>query len=238
MHPHDPSWQNWPLLEIGILGNIVPDFPLINKSFNLILQRTGSISMATHLILQKIFKTGFVSEPAPQADLALRTREQELHAEILKVFGQAVAIRHVDAGSCNGCELEIHAINGPHYNIEGMGVKFVASPRHADMLLVTGPVSRNLEVALKRTYDATPEPKWVVAMGDCGCTGGNVRRELRLLRKGLQRHPGRRRSAGLPAHADRPVAGHPRGGQPGQEKHGLKKPPAKGARKREGFPRR
>ena len=128
--------------------------------------------MATHLILQKIFKTGIVSEPAPQADLALRTREQALHADILKIFGQSVAIRHVDAGSCNGCELEIHAINGPHYNIEGMGVKFVASPRHADMLLVTGPVSRNLEVALKRAYDATPEPKWVVAMGDCGCTGG------------------------------------------------------------------
>jgi Ni,Fe-hydrogenase III small subunit len=125
--------------------------------------------MATHLILQKLFKVGIVSEPAPEADLALRSREQELHAEILKVFGQAVAIRHVDAGSCNGCELEIHALNGPHYNIEGMGVKFVASPRHADLLLVTGPVSRNLEVALKRTFDATPEPKWVVAMGDCGC---------------------------------------------------------------------
>jgi len=128
--------------------------------------------MAMHLILQKIFKTGFVSEPAPAANLALRTREQELHADILKVYGQAVAIRHVDAGSCNGCELEIHAINGPHYNIEGMGVKFVASPRHADLLLVTGPVSRNLEVALTRTYDATPEPKLVVAVGDCGCTGG------------------------------------------------------------------
>jgi Ni,Fe-hydrogenase III small subunit len=128
--------------------------------------------MATHLILQKIFKTGIVSEPAPQADLALRTREQELHAEILKVYGQAVAIRHVDAGSCNGCELEIHAMNGPHYNIEGMGVKFAASPRHVDLLLVTGPVSRNLEVALRRTYDATPEPKWVVAMGECACTGG------------------------------------------------------------------
>lgn len=101
----------------------------------------------------------------------MRTREQELHEEILKVFGQAVSIRHVDSGSCNGCELEIHAINGPHYNIEGMGVKFAASPRHVDLLLVTGPVSRNLEVALKRTYDATPEPKWVVAMGDCagGC---------------------------------------------------------------------
>jgi Ni,Fe-hydrogenase III small subunit len=128
--------------------------------------------MATRLILQKILKAGMVSEPAPQADLALRIREQDLHAEILKVFGQAVAIRHIDAGSCNGCELEIHAINGPHYNIEGMGVKFVASPRHADLLLVTGPVSRNLETALRRTYEATPEPKWVVAGGDCGCSGG------------------------------------------------------------------
>ena len=128
--------------------------------------------MATHLILQKIFKAGIVSEPAPQADLALRTREQELHAEILRAFGESVAIRHVDAGSCNGCELEIHALNGPHYNIEGMGVKFAASPRHVDVLLVTGPVTRNLEVALKRTYDAIPEPKWVIAMGDCGCSGG------------------------------------------------------------------
>ena len=128
--------------------------------------------MATHLILRKIFKTGFVSESQPQADPALCNREQELRGEIVKVFGQAVAIRHVDAGSCNGCELEIHALNGPYYNIEGVGAKFVASPRHADLLLVTGPVSRNLEVALKRTYDATPEPKWVVAVGDCGCHGG------------------------------------------------------------------
>ena len=128
--------------------------------------------MATRLILQKIFRAGMVSEPAPQSDSALRVREQELHGEILRVFGQAVAIRHVDAGSCNGCELEIHAINGPYYNIEGMGVKFVASPRHADLLLVTGPVTRNLETALQRTYEATPEPKWVVAVGDCGCTGG------------------------------------------------------------------
>ena len=81
-------------------------------------------------------------------------------------------IRQVDAGSCNGCELEIHALNNPCYNIEGLGIKFVASPRHADMLLVTGPVSRNMEVALRRTYDAVPEPKLVVAVGDCGCDGG------------------------------------------------------------------
>jgi len=130
--------------------------------------------MATHLILKKIFNTGIVSEPAPEADLSLRQREQELHADILKVFGQAVTIRHVDAGSCNGCELEIHALNGPHYNLEGLGIKFAASPRHADVLLVTGPVSRNLVVALKRTYDATPEPKWVVAMGDCASGCGSV----------------------------------------------------------------
>lgn len=128
--------------------------------------------MASYLILRKILKTGFVSEPAPQAAPALRTREQALQAEILKVFGQAVAIRHVDAGSCNGCELEIHALNGPHYNIDGLGVKFSASPRHVDVLLVTGPVSRHMEAALKRAYDAIPDPKWVVAMGECACTGG------------------------------------------------------------------
>lgn len=80
--------------------------------------------------------------------------------------------RQVDAGSCNGCELEIHALGNPYYNIEGLGIKFVASPRHADMLLVTGPVSRNMAEALRRTYDATPAPKLVVAIGDCGCTGG------------------------------------------------------------------
>jgi len=128
--------------------------------------------MPAFLILKQIFKTGIVSEAAPQADPALRTREQTLHADILRVFGQAVAIRHVDAGSCNGCELEIQALNGPYYNIDGLGVKFSASPRHVDVLLVTGPVSRHMEAALKRAYDAIPEPKWVVAMGECACTGG------------------------------------------------------------------
>jgi len=86
--------------------------------------------------------------------------------------GCALAIRHVDAGSCNGCKLEIHALNNPYDNLEGLGIKFVASPRHADLLLVTGPVSRNMEEALRRTYDGTPEPKLVVAVGDCGCDGG------------------------------------------------------------------
>ena len=123
-------------------------------------------------ILQQILKTGIKSEAPPQADDGLRVRDQALRESILEHFGRALKIRHVDAGSCNGCELEIHAVNNPYYNIEGLGIGFVASPRHADLLLVTGPVSRHMETALKRTFDATPEPKWVVALGDCGCNGG------------------------------------------------------------------
>jgi Ni,Fe-hydrogenase III small subunit len=123
-------------------------------------------------LLKQIAKTGIVSEPPPHPDETLRQIDQQLGEVILKHFGRALAIRHVDAGSCNGCELEIHSMNGPYYNLERLGIKFVASPRHADMLLVTGPVSRNMELALKRTYDATPDPKLVVAIGDCGCSGG------------------------------------------------------------------
>jgi Ni,Fe-hydrogenase III small subunit len=123
-------------------------------------------------ILKQIVKTGIKTETHPQADESMRLIEQRLQQAILDTFGGALAIRQVDAGSCNGCELEIHAVNNAYYNIEGLGIKFVASPRHADLLLVTGPVSRNMEIALKRTYDATPEPKLVVAIGDCGCDGG------------------------------------------------------------------
>ena len=125
-----------------------------------------------YTILKQITRTGIVSEPAPRADPALRQVEQRLSEAVLKHFGRALAIRHVDAGSCNGCELEIHACNSPYYNLERLGIRFVASPRHADLLLVTGPVSRNMETALRRTYDATPEPKLVVAIGDCGSSGG------------------------------------------------------------------
>jgi len=123
-------------------------------------------------ILFQIARTGIVSERAPAADDSLRQVAGRLNDEVLRLLGRALAIRHVDAGSCNGCELEIHALNNPYYNLEGLGIKFVASPRHADLLLVTGPVSRNMEIALRRTYDATPEPKLVVATGDCGCSGG------------------------------------------------------------------
>ena len=97
---------------------------------------------------------------------------KELKDKIYKLFGHSLAIREVDAGSCNGCEVEITALNNPIYDIERFGIHFVASPRHADLLLVTGPASRNMEIALKRTYEATPNPKIVVAVGACACSGG------------------------------------------------------------------
>jgi Ni,Fe-hydrogenase III small subunit len=121
--------------------------------------------------LRRIASIGIVSEPPPAADDSLRVREA-LQQQVLSLLGRALCIRQVDAGSCNGCELEIHALNNPVYNIEGLGIRFVASPRHADMLLVTGPVSAHMATALRRTYDATPDPKLVVAIGDCGCSGG------------------------------------------------------------------
>ena len=124
-------------------------------------------------IVRQIARTGIRTEAPPFAtEEASPGAVERIHRDILDILGQALAIRVVDAGSCNACELEINALANPYYNIEGLGIRFVASPRHADMLLVTGPVSRNMELALRRTYDATPEPRLVVAIGDCGCTGG------------------------------------------------------------------
>ena len=121
--------------------------------------------------LRKIGSVGVLSQQAPRPDERLRLR-RALDARITAVLGRALCIRHVDAGSCNGCELEIQALGNPYYNIEGHNIRFVASPRHADLLLVTGPVVQNMEGALRRVYAATPDPKLVVAVGDCGCTGG------------------------------------------------------------------
>lgn len=119
----------------------------------------------------KIISTGIVTEAQP-----LENEAEQLGMEIKRIvdrqFSGSLAIRQVDAGSCNGCELEIHALNNPYYAIERFGVHFVASPRHADVLLVTGPVSRHMEAALRRTYDAMPSPKWVIATGECACNGG------------------------------------------------------------------
>ena len=124
-------------------------------------------------ILKQIFRTGIVTEPVPPiTDPEIEKIGVQLEETIRKRFSRSLTIRQVDAGSCNGCELEIHAVNNAFYDCERFGIHFTASPRFADMLLVTGPVSRNMEIALRRTYDATPTPKIVIAMGDCGCTGG------------------------------------------------------------------
>ena len=114
---------------------------------------------------------GSNQNPGPGAP-AIETLGAQLKIRIHKALGRSLHIREVDAGSCNGCEVEIVGLNSPVYDIERFGIHFVASPRHADMLLVTGPVSRNMELALRKTYDATPEPRLVVAVGACGCSGG------------------------------------------------------------------
>jgi Ni,Fe-hydrogenase III small subunit len=121
--------------------------------------------------ISRMLHTGLLTEPLPAPDKTAPTPET-LQKDLLEILGRALCIRHVDAGSCNGCELETQALNNPYYNLEGAGIRFVASPRHADLLLVTGPVSVNMEEALKRTYDAMPDPKLVVAVGDCGACGG------------------------------------------------------------------
>lgn len=124
-------------------------------------------------VLAKIQRIGIVTEEVPRVDEpALAAIGEQLKARVGELFGGSLAIREVDAGSCNGCELEIQALANPYYGIERFGVHFVASPRHADMLLVTGPVSRHMEEALRRTYAATPEPKLVIAIGTCGANGG------------------------------------------------------------------
>ncbi len=123
-------------------------------------------------ILRQIARNGIRTEDAPAVDEAPLVEVQRIQREVLGILGRSLAIRQVDAGSCNGCEPEIHALANPYYNIEGLGIRFVASPRHADLLLVTGPVSRHMEQALRRTYDATPDPKLVVTVGDCGVDGG------------------------------------------------------------------
>ena len=124
-------------------------------------------------ILNRILRTGVVTEPAPEtADQELEQLGIQIKRIVDKRFAGSLGIREVDAGSCNGCELEIHALNNPFYDVERFGIHFVASPRHADALLVTGPVSRHMEAALRRTWDATPGPKYLIAAGQCACDGG------------------------------------------------------------------
>ncbi len=116
---------------------------------------------------------GPLTEPAPAPDEAgLKELAESVKRAARARLGRSLSIRHVDAGSCNGCELEIHALNNAFYDLERFGLRFVASPRHADVLLVTGPLTKNMREALTRTYNATPDPKWVVAVGACAADGG------------------------------------------------------------------
>lgn len=127
------------------------------------------------LLLKSLFARP-VTEPRPPVnsgeEAMLAELARKLEGSARQALGRSLAIRQVDAGSCNGCELEIIALNNPFYDLERFGLHFVASPRHADVLLVTGPVTKNMREALERTYHATPAPKWVVAVGDCGLDGG------------------------------------------------------------------
>ncbi len=124
------------------------------------------------LLFAKIWRAGLATEPLGDADALATEIGRELDRRVKTLFGRALAIREVDAGSCNGCELEITGLASPTYDMERFGLHFVASPRHADMLLVTGPVTRNMEIPLRKTYEATPDPKFVVAVGDCAKSCG------------------------------------------------------------------
>jgi Ni,Fe-hydrogenase III small subunit len=124
------------------------------------------------LMLRFLFTRPVTLDGPGAGDEAVRALKGTLDDLSRRVLGRSLSVRQVDAGSCNGCELEIHALNNSVYDLERFGLKFVASPRHADVLLVTGPLTRNMKVALERAWNATPDPKWVVALGDCAATGG------------------------------------------------------------------
>jgi Ni,Fe-hydrogenase III small subunit len=123
-------------------------------------------------LLLSLFRPPLTEAAPPPGDAALAELASQVNAAARRRLGRSLAIREVDAGSCNGCELEIHALGNAFYDLERFGLRFVASPRHADVLLVTGPVTKNMRQALERTWQATPDPKWVVAVGDCAVDGG------------------------------------------------------------------
>jgi Ni,Fe-hydrogenase III small subunit len=123
-------------------------------------------------LFESLTRSPLTEAPPSADDAALAELAANVERAARRRLGKSLAIREVDAGSCNGCELEIHALNNAFYDLERFGLRFVASPRHADVLLVTGPVTKNMREALERTYRATPDPKWVVALGDCAVDGG------------------------------------------------------------------
>jgi Ni,Fe-hydrogenase III small subunit len=127
------------------------------------------------LLFESLFRGPATEKPPRPSDAELEEVGLAFQREARRRLGRSLSIREVDAGSCNGCELELNALNNAFYDIERFGIRFVASPRHADVILVTGPVTKNMREALERTYKATPDPKWVVAVGECACTGGMFR---------------------------------------------------------------
>ncbi len=124
------------------------------------------------ILLESLWRRPLTEPPPAKDETALAELANSVDRAAHRRLGRSLSIREVDAGSCNGCELEIHALNNAFYDLERFGLRFVASPRHADVLMVTGPVTRNMREALQRTYNATPDPKWVVAVGDCARDGG------------------------------------------------------------------
>lgn len=124
------------------------------------------------ILFESLVRPPLTEAPPTRDDAMLAELAARLDHTARRRLGRSLSIREVDAGSCNGCELEIHALNNAFYDLERFGLHFVASPRHADVLLVTGPVTKNMREALERTYNATPDPKWVIAVGDCAMDGG------------------------------------------------------------------
>jgi Ni,Fe-hydrogenase III small subunit/NAD-dependent dihydropyrimidine dehydrogenase PreA subunit len=167
----------------GLCAEASPEIRMTNLCECAVRQRDDLVTRARYGLNNDGTHAGLAAPPAaaaaPPAGGASATERasfealgRELQARTAKMFGRSLHIRQVDAGSCNGCEVEIHGLNSPVYDIERFGIHFVASPRHADMLLVTGPVTRNMELALRKTYEAMPGPGLVVAVGACGCSGG------------------------------------------------------------------
>ena len=124
------------------------------------------------VLVESLLRRPLTEAPPGKDEAALAELASSVERAARQRLGRSLSIREIDAGSCNGCELEIHALNNAFYDLERFGLRFVASPRHADVLMVTGPVSRSMREALERTYNATPDPKWVVAVGDCAVDGG------------------------------------------------------------------
>ena len=169
------------------------------------------------MLLKGFLKPPFTIAPPAASEAALRELASKVGVAAHRRLGRSLSVREIDAGSCNGCELEINALNNPIYDLERFGIRFVASPRHADVLLVTGPVTTNMREALIKTYEATPDPKWVIASGDCAVDGGCFAGKLCVHRRGGQLDPGRFAHQRLPAEPDaasRSFAGGARGERP------------------------